>query len=1018
MASDTGKDTILVADDNPTNIEMLFDYLQAFDFEVLMAKNGEETLKQAQQAQPDLILLDVMMPDMDGFETCRFLKEAEETKDIPVIFMTALSGATDKLKGFEVGGVDYITKPIHPKEVLARINIHLTIGKLQKSLREQNQRLKEENTRRKRVMDALQESRERYRLLAENSIDMISRQTPEGIYLYVSPACRPLMGYEIEEMVGRSVYDFFHPDDLATVQELGETANDWPPISTITHRGRRKDGRYVWIETTNRVIREPKKGLVVEIVASSRDISDRKEAEQALQEARDELEQRVAERTAELARANAVLKEEVTERKRAEAEIQAYSEALETKNEALSRLDQLKDEFLANTSHELRTPLNGVIGIAESMVDGATGHLTPEQTYNLSMIVTSGRRLFNLVNDILDFSKLKHHALDLRRRPVSMKTVTEVVFTLSQPLIQKKEVQLVNKLDAELPLVNADESRLQQIMHNLVGNAIKFTLEGTVTVSARVQEEMLEVSVSDTGIGIPPDKLEMIFQSFEQVDASITRSYSGSGLGLSITRQLVELHGGTVRVDSVVDQGSTFTFTLPLAQEADTAAGEGQASDVDTPSTRIWPDIEPVMALSQVELAENKEFTVLVVDDELINVQVLTNYLSLQNYAVSQAFNGFEALDAVEEIEPDLVLLDVMMPKISGYEVCKKIRERYPAHELPVVLLTAKNQSSDLVAGFESGANDYLTKPIDKNELLARVKTHLRLAKINVAYGRFVPHEFLRFLEKESIIDVQLGDHMQHEMTILFSDIRSFTDLSEEMSPQENFNFLNSYLGRVSPIIRQYNGFIDKYIGDTVMALFPSQAKDALQAAIAMRQELAQYNRYRRQQGRRPIDIGAGIHRGLLTLGTIGEIKRMEGTVISDAVNLASRLEGLTKRYGAGIIISEHTLFGLDQPTQYNFRFLDRVQVKGKKEPVSVFEIFDGDPEELLTLKLKTRTDFEKGLLYYHSQEFEEAKSYFQQVIAQDLQDKAAQIYLKRTNHFIEYGVPPDWEGVEALTEK
>jgi two-component system sensor histidine kinase ChiS len=219
-------------------------------------------------------------------------------------------------------------------------------------------------------------------------------------------------------------------------------------------------------------------------------------------------------------------------------------------------------------------------------------------------------------------------------------------------------------------------------------------------------------------------------------------------------------------------------------------------------------------------------------------------------------------------------------------------------------------------------------------------------------------------------------------------------------------------------LIRQHHGFIDKYIGDALMALFPYQAEDALEAAIAMRQELADYNRYRQQHDHKLIEIGTGIHTGYLMLGTIGESKRMEGTVISDAVNLASRLEGLTKLYGASIIISQHSLFSLSQPTKYHFRFLDRVQVKGKKEPVSVFEIFNGDPEDMVELKLTTNTDFEKGLLFYHSQEFAAAKSHFEQVLKQNPADSAAQLYLQRTSYFMEYGVPPQWEGIEAINEK
>ena len=257
-----------------------------------------------------------------------------------------------------------------------------------------------------------------------------------------------------------------------------------------------------------------------------------------------------------------------------------------------------------------------------------------------------------------------------------------------------------------------------------------------------------------------------------------------------------------------------------------------------------------------------------------------------------------------------------------------------PAAELPVVMLTAKNQVSDLVAGFEAGANDYLPKPFSKNELLARIQTHMRLAKVNTSYARFVPYEILHFLGKESIVDVKLGDQVEGEMTVLFADIRSFTSLSEKMSPKESFDFINDLLSEVGPTIRRSNGFVDKFIGDAVMAIFPEKADDAVRAAIAIRKRLALHNAQRLARGQIPVEVGIGIHTGKLMLGTIGEKERMEGTVISDAVNTAARLEGLTKRYGVNIIISGDTLSRLEQLGKYSHRILDRVKVKGRLQPV------------------------------------------------------------------------------------
>jgi len=709
-------------------------------------------------------------------------------------------------------------------------------------------------------------------------------------------------------------------------------------------------------------------------------------------------------------------------------QLQESFTTLEKQNQELKQVDQLKDEFLANTSHELRTPLNGIIGIAESLIDGATGDLPQITQANLNLIVSSGRRLANLVNDILDFSKLRHNNLELRLKPVDLRAVTNVVLTLSQPLAAQKSLTLINSIPDEFPPAEADEDRLQQILHNLVGNAIKFTSSGNVIVSAEVvdlpclslargeQVSTLAITVSDTGIGILEDKFDRIFESFEQAEGSTAREYGGTGLGLAVTKQLVELHGGKINVKSQVGVGSQFTFTLP----ASTGKAESKPQIAAIENIQNMGLAAPISS-TKLPLVINNEklFKVLIVDDEPINRQVLINNLSLYNYAITEASNGHEALAAMENgFIPDLILLDLMMPQMTGYEVCKKIRDRFPAYELPIVMLTAKNQVADIVEGFESGANDYLSKPIQKQEMLARIRTHISITQLTLAYGRFVPRNFLKFLDKESIIDVQIGDQVQQVMTVMFSDIRSFTTLSEAMSPQENFNFINSYLSQVSPVIRQHKGFIDKYIGDAIMALFPDSANDAVQAAIAMQKQVALYNEQRQQQGDVPIAIGIGLHTGNLMLGTIGESERMETTVIADAVNLASRLEGLTKLYGAGILISHNTLCCLDYYQEQCFRFLDKVMVKGKKSAVAVFEVYDGDPPEQKRLKTQTQAQFEVAVFLYYQQQFQEAQGIFQEVLQINPDDKATMVYIKRCEKYQQYGTPEGWEGMEALNEK
>ena len=305
------------------------------------------------------------------------------------------------------------------------------------------------------------------------------------------------------------------------------------------------------------------------------------------------------------------------------------------------------------------------------------------------------------------------------------------------------------------------------------------------------------------------------------------------------------------------------------------------------------------------------------------------------------------------------------------------------------------------------------------NEMSQKLQDYFEnISRINKANSRFVPRQFIEFLGKDSIADVQLGDQVQKEMTIMFSDIRDFTTISEEMTPKENFDFLNNYLGYMEPVIRNNHGFIDKFMGDSIMAIFSESPEDAINAAIEMRIKLQEFNQVMGQFGKPPIDSGIGIHTGMLMLGIVGGEGRMDGTVISDAVNLASRIEGLTKMYGGSIIISEDTLIKLNDPSQYNFRFIDIVKVKGKREAVYVFEIIDGESSSIKTLKIETKEKFGKALQHYKNKNLEEALMLFKEVCQKNKFDKASSLYIVRCQRFIKDGIPKDWDGIEVITEK
>ena len=440
---------------------------------------------------------------------------------------------------------------------------------------------------------------------------------------------------------------------------------------------------------------------------------------------------------------------------------------------------------------------------------------------------------------------------------------------------------------------------------------------------------------------------------------------------------------------------------------------------------------------------DTEKGNILIIDDSPVNVHLLTSILKKHGYKMRSETSGKMALTMINDAPPDLILLDIDMPDMNGYEVCQRLKEDASTADIPIIFISALEDITDKVRAFEVGGVDYIPKPFEFKEVIARVETHLvlrrlqgqlrqsnelleqrvaertaELVNLNTALERFVPHEFLDFLGKDNLVDVKLGDQVQQEMTVMFSDIRNFTADSEKMTPQDNFNFLNEYLRRVSPVIRQHQGIVDKYLGDGVMALFPKSADNAVRAAIAMQGSLDDYNIYRSEKGLDPIRIGTGIHTGSLMLGIIGEEQRFQGTVISDAVNLASRLEGMTKMYGVSIIITTNVLINMADPAVYNYRFLDRVRVMGKTEALSVFDVFDSDPEADVELKLMTRNDFEQAIYLYHNKQFTEASDKFSGVLKKHPGDKAAQIYLQRSEYYKSHGVPIDWIGVETLSKK
>ncbi|MBP7736844.1 MAG: response regulator [Spirochaetes bacterium] len=423
-------------------------------------------------------------------------------------------------------------------------------------------------------------------------------------------------------------------------------------------------------------------------------------------------------------------------------QLKINEEELWEKNVALENSDRIKDMFLANTSHELRTPLHGMIGLSESMLEGSAGALPPKAVENLSLIASSGHRLAGMVNDLLDMAKIQDEGLSLNLRPLDLRSLGEMVVRLSLPLAGVKPLEIINGIRPDLPAVQADEDRIRQVLHNLVGNAIKFTNEGRIELSARVMDRpdgegdesgwpMIEVAVSDTGIGVPEEYRKKIFEAYQQVDGGDARAYAGTGLGLAIAKRIVELHGGAIRVEPNPGGGSVFSFTLPalhgvamdnpgpvVIEGMSEAPGDGAAGPA------------PLSGETDGGAFENNP-VLLVVDDDPVNVRVLQTYFESKRCTVKTAMDGISALDLIDRDDTiELVLLDIMMPVMSGYEVCRRIRATRSAERLPVVMLTAKNMMADIDAAFEAGANDYIVKPFRISELHARVGTMLKLRNV------------------------------------------------------------------------------------------------------------------------------------------------------------------------------------------------------------------------------------------------------------------------------------------------
>jgi PAS domain S-box-containing protein len=814
---------VLIVDDRPENLFALETVLEPLHLDVVRAGSGREALKNLLGREFAVILLDVLMPDMDGFATAELIRERAKTRHIPIIFLTAVSHQDEYVsRGYGLGAVDYMAKPFHPEILRAKVAVFVELFRANARLKQQAAQLQENERReRERALDEMRRLGEtRYQRLAESMPQIVWTASPSGVATYANRRWFEYTGAPVGPLEADLWGSVLHLDDVPAVQVAWRNARASEAAFEIAARFRRADGIYRWhlIRAAPAV---DARGALVEWIGTATDIDDRTRAEDGLRFLADattalseSLEYRrtlsdVAALTArtiadwcvidllahdrsppwlcvagsdpqrtEMARRfvstgashlSPMFHHEGTHEARLEMretdpcdasplslpliepilvrgtpigslrlarwtsgrpfdaldgglasdlarriglfiENARLYEVSQAERAALEAAARTKDEFLAVLSHELRSPLHTTLGWAQML---RTGNLEP-QTFEVALetIERSARAQVRLVDDLLDVSSIVTGKLRLKVGPVDLVEVVRASVEAVQPACVAKAIDLQLELPAEGAPMRGDPARLQQVVWNLLSNAIKFTPKnGHIRVSLERADDLVRLAVADDGAGIESEFLPFVFDRFRQANSSATRSYGGLGLGLSIVRNLVELHGGRCWADSPgLRQGTTVTIELPIAPTAVRAA---LAVEGETPA----PMLEGTRVMVVDDLAESRALFQIALERAGAQVRV----------AASVA----EAVEQMAASRPDVLVSDIGLPGESGYDLIRRVRQSDdPAmREMPAIALTAYASESDRRACLEAGFNMHLAKPIDHEQLIAALREVLAPAR-------------------------------------------------------------------------------------------------------------------------------------------------------------------------------------------------------------------------------------------------------------------------------------------------